>query len=315
MRYGVPYTGSKNKIAAWVVDNLPPARFFIDAFAGGCAVTHAALLSGKYERLIANDLSPAPDLFLDAVHGKFKDETRWISREEFHALKATDAYVRYCWSFGNNGRNYIYGDDIVPYKKACHYAVMLDDWKLFREIYSPQMEDEWRERLSKETGNAARRQALRKIMILQHLQYLERLNEMQEIKSAENFSVSQSDYRNLFIPRNSVIYCDPPYHGADCRYGYTVDGTGAPYGRGVDYEPFYQWCEKQKDLVIISEYGMPEKRFVSVASRGKRCTMSQTVNALAIEHLYVPKHQEALYYEMMGKAPAAEFYKRMGAIE
>ncbi len=37
--YGLPYTGSKSKIAHWVIDNLPRGRVLIDAFAGGCAIT------------------------------------------------------------------------------------------------------------------------------------------------------------------------------------------------------------------------------------------------------------------------------------
>ena len=54
MRYGVPYQGSKNKIAGWVIDNLPEDEILVDLFAGGCAVTHAALLSGKWNRIVAN---------------------------------------------------------------------------------------------------------------------------------------------------------------------------------------------------------------------------------------------------------------------
>ena len=72
MRYGVPYQGSKNQIAEWVVDNLPKAEYFVDLFCGGCAVTHRALISGKYQRFIINDIDGRmPKLFLDAVHGKY----------------------------------------------------------------------------------------------------------------------------------------------------------------------------------------------------------------------------------------------------
>lgn len=65
MRYGVPYRGSKNKIAQWVVSNLPAGDTLIDLFAGGCAVTHAALLSGKWNRIVANDIGDAPQLFME----------------------------------------------------------------------------------------------------------------------------------------------------------------------------------------------------------------------------------------------------------
>ena len=47
-RYGIPYMGSKNLIAEWVVGNLPAGGTLYDLFAGGCAVTHRALLSGKF---------------------------------------------------------------------------------------------------------------------------------------------------------------------------------------------------------------------------------------------------------------------------
>jgi site-specific DNA-adenine methylase len=39
MRYGLPYKGSKNGIAEWIIDNLPSAEWFVDLFCGGGAVT------------------------------------------------------------------------------------------------------------------------------------------------------------------------------------------------------------------------------------------------------------------------------------
>lgn len=55
MRYGIPYLGSKSRIAPWVIEHLPRADTLVDIFAGGCAVTHAAMLSGKFGKIIAND--------------------------------------------------------------------------------------------------------------------------------------------------------------------------------------------------------------------------------------------------------------------
>ena len=59
MRYGLPYKGSKNSIAEWIVDNLPSADVFVDLFFGGGAVTHRAMLTGKYKRFIINDIDAA----------------------------------------------------------------------------------------------------------------------------------------------------------------------------------------------------------------------------------------------------------------
>ena len=134
MRYGVPYRGSKNKIAQWVISNLPAGDTLIDLFAGGCAVTHAALLSGKWNHIVANDIGDAPQLFMDAVHGKYANEKRWISREDFHRLKDSDPYVSLCWSFGNNRTDYLYSKEIEPWKKALHYARVFGDTTLLREF-------------------------------------------------------------------------------------------------------------------------------------------------------------------------------------
>lgn len=35
MRYGMPYQGSKSRIAEWVVDTLPKSHTLVDLFAGG----------------------------------------------------------------------------------------------------------------------------------------------------------------------------------------------------------------------------------------------------------------------------------------
>lgn len=135
MRYGLPYMGSKNQIARQIVDFLPPAKHFYDLFCGGCAVSHAAMLSGKYETVTINDiLGDMPKLFLDAMAGKSRDETRWISREEFNRLKDSDAYIRCVWSFGSNGRSYLYSEEIEPWKKALHYARVFRDTSLLKEF-------------------------------------------------------------------------------------------------------------------------------------------------------------------------------------
>ena len=133
-RYGIPYQGSKNAIAAHIVaEYLPPSACLVDIFAGGCAITHAALEAG-WNKVIANDISDAPELFAAAARGEYKNEKRWISREDFARLKDNDAYVRYCWSFGNNENTYMYSVEIEPWKKALHYARVLGDRSLLRDI-------------------------------------------------------------------------------------------------------------------------------------------------------------------------------------
>lgn len=120
MNYGLPYKGSKNSIAKWVISNLPASHTFVDLFAGGCAVTHAAILSGKFGRFIANDIAEYPQVFRDAIDGKYRNECRWISREDFFRLKDDDPYVRLCWSFGTGMQAYLYSPEVERFKKHMH---------------------------------------------------------------------------------------------------------------------------------------------------------------------------------------------------
>ena len=98
-------------------------------------MSHAALLMGKYEHIHINDINwMCPTLFIDALEGKYNDESRWISREDFFRLKDTDPYVAVVWSFGNNLRDYLYSREIEPLKKAIHYAMFFGDYSLGKEL-------------------------------------------------------------------------------------------------------------------------------------------------------------------------------------
>ena len=135
MKYGLPYKGSKNKLAERIVRLLPKRTNLVDLFCGGCAVSHAALVMGKYEHIHINDLNwMAPTLFIDALNGKYNNDTRWISREDFFRLRDTDPYVAVVWSFGNNLRDYLYSQEIEPLKKAIHYAIFFSDYSFGKAL-------------------------------------------------------------------------------------------------------------------------------------------------------------------------------------
>ena len=135
MKYGLPYKGSKNKLAERIVRLLPRRANLVDLFCGGCAVSHAALLMGKFEHIYINDINwMCPTLFMDALQGKYANDTRWISREDFIRLRDTDPYVAMVWSFGNNMRDYLYSKEIEPLKKAIHYALFFSDYSLAKAL-------------------------------------------------------------------------------------------------------------------------------------------------------------------------------------
>ena len=135
MKYGLPYKGSKNRLAERIVRLLPRRTNLVDLFCGGCAVSHAALLMGKFKHIYINDINwMCPTLFMDALQGKYANDTRWISREDFFRLRDTDPYVAMVWSFGNNMRDYLYSKEIEPLKKAIHYALFFSDYSLAKAL-------------------------------------------------------------------------------------------------------------------------------------------------------------------------------------
>lgn len=136
-KYGIPFQGSKNRLAERIIALLPSAAHLYDVFAGGCAISHCALMSDKWEQVHISDATNSVELFRDFLEGNVPDGSEWISREEFYR-RIDDPYVRIIWSWSNNQRDYIYSKELEPYKKAVHemiYAPTPNERRLkFREV-------------------------------------------------------------------------------------------------------------------------------------------------------------------------------------
>ena len=291
--YGLPYTGSKSRIAHWVIDQLPRGRVLIDAFAGGCSITHRALLSQKWQTIIANDINGKyPQLFADAVRGKYRDEKRWISREDFERLKSQDAFVACCWSFGNNLNTYMYSKAIEPYKRALHYAIVLDDFAPMQELM-PEVAQAVADAIHWQNSLHDRRITAQKVIvkklkqltecgvagdILERLQSLERLERLQ---SLERLRVTSLSYDEIDIPDDAVVYCDPPYHDRDKKL---YECTASSF----DHCAFYDWCVRvsKTNPIFISEYSIEDDRFEIVAEKQKITSMAAVKSFNVTERLY-----------------------------
>lgn len=89
-----------------------------------------------------------------------------------------------------------------------------------------------------------------------------------------------SDYKNLNIPKNSIIYCDPPYEGT-AKYS-----TGA-----FNHDAFWQWCREKAaegHQIYISEYNAPNdfvcvwEKLTNVGFSKERKTASDRIEKLFI---------------------------------
>ena len=359
MNYGLPYKGSKNRIAKKILDVLPAAPVLYDVFCGGCAVTHAAMLSGKYSRVVANDINGMiPHAFETALAGGFRNEDRWISRDDFQRLYKTDPYVAMCFSFGNDLKTYCYARELEPYKRALHYAIFWQDTGPWREL-CPETADALKRAMESEQDRHKRRIGAGRAIVtalkaglmngsidpavmdkpiykkirkektpglslhlqsaislecrLQSLETLENDKRLQRLESLERFerlknleplqtdeslcrlqsleritdvdvppvlTVTTGDYRALNFERGGIIYCDPPYKSTEERYG-----------RDFDFAGFYAWCEHQANPVFISEYTMPEDRFVPVAAFTVTRKMDAKKSSICPEKIWRPRTQ------------------------
>jgi 16S rRNA G966 N2-methylase RsmD len=200
--------------------------------------------------------------------------------------------IKVLWSFGNNGRDYLFSKKIEPYKKSLHNAIVFNDFDAlakqvmgcssFREGYDIKS----RRLVLRKIIEAYRKTAVPEFLYpflkqnerLQQLEQLERLQQLEQLEQREQLNYYNLSYEQVPIKNNSIIYCDPPYAGT------------SKYDGGLDHKAFFNWADDQVNPVFISEYNIPDKRFTEVWSIKKRSNISalKTLN-IKIEKLYVNK--------------------------
>lgn len=301
MSFGLPYRGSKNKLASRLADFIETGRTLYDVFCGGGAVTDYMMRAERYQRYVINDVNPLMPKALEmAFRGEFKTERRWISREDFFRLRDTDPYAAICFSFANGMREYAYSKDKEPIKRAFHYAICFGDFTEFKARF-PDHADALEQALTPLTDLHERRMALRnvfanknhhfsEVQMLESLERLERLANLESLERLERlkyFEAFSGDYRDLsFDDPQGVIYCDPPYLKGQKKYQSATNKKNF-----FDYDAFYDWCEKQTLPVYISENVMPEDRFVCIAEFKYMYKCNSAHNVPAVERLFRPKTQ------------------------
>lgn len=95
------------------------------------------------------------------------------------------------------------------------------------------------------------------------------------LKGIEFFNM---DYRNLPIPANSIIYCDPPY------------ASTTKYSSGdFDHEEFWQWVRdksKEGHEVFVSEYNAPDDFEVLWEKKVNNTLAKDTGSKQGVEKLF-----------------------------
>lgn len=104
-------------------------------------------------------------------------------------------------------------------------------------------------------------------------------NTMAQIPNLHGVDFRTGDYKDLRLPDESIIYCDPPYKDTK---GYTF---------GLEHDEFWQWCRERVydgHKVYISEYQAPND-FIKIWERPLRNNMNP--DKKATERLFIYKGQ------------------------
>ena len=86
-----------------------------------------------------------------------------------------------------------------------------------------------------------------------------------------------SSYQLLDIPKNSIIYCDPPYEGT------------TKYKDGFNHFEFWEWVRsksREGHSVFVSEYKAPED-FICVWQKTLTTSFSTSESIKAVEKLFI----------------------------
>lgn len=109
-----------------------------------------------------------------------------------------------------------------------------------------------------------------------------RRNVVSQIESLRGIYFCSGAYDKLILPKESLIYCDPPYEGTT---SYKINETK------FDHEAFWQWCrEKKKEghQIFISEFTAPEDFECIWEKKLKNC-LSVNSRSVVTEKLWTLK--------------------------
>lgn len=286
--YGIPYQGSKTKIAPAIINRLPSGKRFVDLFGGGFAISHCARLSRKWHCVLYNELNPLlPPLIQKALNGEFnynRFKPEFITREKFKARKDHDGYVKYIWSFGNSGKEYMFGSDIEPIKHEAHDFVVFGKNTLHcreaerfvtsKDIHKRRIQFCGYYRKIKNRFDLQQLEQLERLQQRERLEQLERLERLQQLERL--IIIQTGSYDEYEYQDGDVVYCDPPYEGT------------AEYDSNFDHDAFYHWVATRPYQVWFSSY-QGVKGFKLVWAKQLRSSLGAGNKSINFECLYTNK--------------------------
>lgn len=230
----IPYMGNKNQIALQIVNQLPECDVFLDGCFGGGVIGYTMLMTGKCNRLIANDIDKSMiDLHIalnnnevDFSAPKFCTRTEFfqsverVKQGEYTALDVLNTVV---YSFGNDRRSYLFDKEKELIKGAAHNMITARSKEERRSYYNSF------------------------VKYLQRLQSLQSLQRLQSDRIFTTKDIFEIDYSGV-----DVAYFDIPY-----------ENTAGYMSGAFDHDFFWKWFMDLRIPAFASSYiareGIPIK--------------------------------------------------------
>ena len=298
--YGLPYLGSKSVMIDFIMSHIPTADTFVDIFAGGCSVTHAALVSSRFGSVISNDITRTSEVFRGVSAGEL-DYARVVSRDEFGAIDAfngslQDRLTKLIWSFNSNCVNYCLSKESGNVGTSIVSMILSDDINSSYDAYRKLMS------AISELSGYGDSTVVRIITMSTVSALIGKILRIKNIVGAVDVSslqVSSVDYRDVYVPANAIVYADPPYR--------SVLGTMQSYDNAsFSVDDFDAWLAEVDFPVIISEYDCPPgcvevASFETTTGAGNvpKCRSGQSSRSHRVEKMFVQERFADLYDDMM----------------
>ena len=328
----IPYMGSKRKIAKQLFEKMleikPNAKYFFDLFGGGGAMSFFALQMGlevHYNEKQKGLVDLIKYILKRCKEGKtsnygiFPDHFyEFITREKFKELKDEDSiegqFARICYSFGNNQRDYLFGE-VEELKHLLHNAVIFNDkdslnklnkaissdlklskkttWNERRHDYTSQIRNKLPSKSLKEFQSLKKAEQLQELerlkdlrasgqlQQLQQLEQLQRLQQLERLQQLPKFNITNLSFEQVSINtplEETIIYLDPPYRG-----------TVSYLEKEVLIEDIDNYFKNSPYDCFMSEYNAP---FNSVLEIKKESLLNNTnlkERKFVLERLYYNK--------------------------
>ena len=323
--------GSKSKIAPYLADYMinkhPDKHIFIDCCCGGLAMSHYILENYSSIRIIANDFEKSLYNLYKAIFSegskKLFDKlfSIFVNRDEFvKCLGKDDAYstaVRFCYSFGNGGRTYMYSRDIENEKELLSNLLLLNLDKCTKETENTPIIREWYKTLDDDFKKLPystikrtkflnlwkdyineNRYELERLERLEQLEQLERLQQFEQLQRLElhhGDAIKLLDSLPKEILQNAIVYFDPPYINT-AKYKITNYEFN---------ERLRLWCIEHKDICpcYVSEYTQYEGLLLA-NYENKQSHLCATTNRMIKKELlmYNGYESEPTLFDLLGGA-------------